>query len=408
MSGPRTIAIIGAGQAGGWAAKTLRDEGFAGHIALLGDEAHPPYERPPLSKAALLGAWPVEKCYLWPAESWREWDVDLRLRCHALRILRDRRLVEVEDGEPVAYDRLLIATGTRPRPLTAPGAELDGVLYLRYIPDMLAIRAHMDAGGRALVVGGGWIGLEVAAALRTLGHAVTVVEAADRLCGRAVTPAISDWLLALHRARGVDVRLGCSLNRFEGAQRLERAVLDDGSTIDVSLAVIGIGIVPNVEIAAEAGLAVDNGIVVDELCRTSDPDIFAAGDVTNHPSPLLGRRLRLESWENAQNQAIAAAKSMLDRGSPYAEVPWFWSDQYDANLQIAGIPLDWDAEVTRGDPAAGPFITFYLKGGRMEGAVAVDQGRELRFARRLIRMGRDVSPAALADPAVKLQALLKG
>lgn len=408
MSEDRTFVIVGAGQAGGWTAKTLRDEGFAGRIVLLGDEAFPPYERPPLSKDALLGNAPVEKCYIWPPDTWDGLKVDFRPRTRVERIDRDRHEVVLVDDGTVRYDRLMLATGARPRALPVPGADLDGVHYLRAIPDTLAIRANLPQGGRALVVGGGWIGLEVAAALIKLGVEVVLVEVADRLCARAATPALSAWLLELHRDKGVDIRLGCGASAFEGNGKLARVVLTDGSAIETSLAVIGIGVVPNVELAQSCGLIVENGIKVDELCRTSDPDIFAAGDVTFHPNPFAGRHVRLESWENAQNQAIAGAKAMLDNGAPYAEVPWFWSDQYDANIQMIGIADSWDEEATRGDPAAGQFITFHLRSGRICAAVAVNNGRDLRFARRLMQMGKTVATADLANPAVKLQNLLKG
>jgi len=409
MSDSRTFVVIGAGQAGGWGARTLRDSGFEGRIVLVGDEPHLPYERPPLSKSALLGESEVEDAFFWPREEYETLNIELRLGVSATAIDRAAHRVTLSDGETLVYDRLLLATGARPRLLDAPGADLAGVHYLRAIADTLAIRKDMAAGGGpALVVGGGWIGLEVAAALRKQDRPVVVAEFTDRLCGRAVTPAFSDWLLALHRGHGVDVRLNTAVERFEGdGGRLVRAVLSDGETVDCALAVVGIGVVPNSELAEAAGLAVDNGVVVDDQGRTSDPDIFAAGDLTNHPNPLLGRRVRLESWENAQNQAIAAAKAMLDQGAPYAEIPWFWSDQYDVNLQLIGLPEGWDSEVTRGDPAEGAFVTFYLKDGRIDGAVAVNNGRDLRFARRLMQRGTQVSPEELADPAVKMQALLK-
>jgi len=407
MSDSRTFVVIGAGQAGGWGARTLRDSGFEGRIVLVGEEPHLPYERPPLSKSALLGESGLEDAFFWPQEEYDKLEIELRLGVAATAIDRAAHRVALSDGGTLAYDRLLLATGARPRPLPVPGADLGGIHYLRDIADTLAIRGDMEGAGAALVVGGGWIGLEVAAALRKQNRPVIVVEAADRLCGRAVTPAFSDWLLELHRDHGVDVRLNTGVERFEGDGRLARAVLTDGETADCTLAVIGIGVVPNSELAAAAGLAVDNGVVVDDRGRTSDPDIFAAGDLTNHPNALLNRRVRLESWENAQNQAIAAAKAMLDAGEPYAEIPWFWSDQYDVNLQLVGLPDAWDSEVTRGDPAEGVFVTFYLKGGRIDGAVAVNNGRDLRFARRLMQRGTQVSPEELADPAVKMQALLK-
>ncbi len=410
MASSPTFVIVGAGQAGGWAARTLRDEGFEGRIVLIGEEDYAPYERPPLSKALLLGEAEPESCALFPDADYRERDVEFRLGRCVTRLLPGRHRIELDDGSGLDYHRLMLATGGRPRPLPIPGVDLAGIHYLRVIPDTLAIRGDVAAGKTALIVGGGWIGLEAAAGLRKLGMEVVVVEAADQLCGRVLTPEMGQWMLEFHTGHGVDVRLGTGVERFEGGGRVERAVLGDGSVVETPLAVIGIGVIPNTELAADAGLDVDNGIVVDETGRTSDADIFAAGDVTNHPNALFGRRVRLESWENAQNQAIATARAMLGKGEPYAEIPWFWSDQYDVNLQLIGLPEGWDETVIRGDPAGspdGPFCVFYLKGGRIDGGLAVNQGRDLRFAKRLMQAGKQVSAAELADPGVKMQAILK-
>ena len=407
MSSGKTFAIIGAGQSGGWTAKTLRDEGFEGRIILFGDEPYPPYERPPLSKEVLLGDQPVESTYLWPDGSYDEWNMEMRLGTRVASISPAGHSLTLENGETVSYDRLMIATGGRARPLRVPGADLDGVHLLRAISDTIAIRKGISQGSRFFVVGGGWIGLEVAAAARKQGAEVTLVEALDQLCGRALTPEFAARLLKIHQGHGVDIRLNTSIDHFEGDGSVARAVLSDGNAVECATAVIGIGLIANTELADAAGLQVDNGIVVDELGRTSDPDIFAAGDVTNHPNALLGRRIRLESWENAQNQAIGSAKSMLDKGAAYTEVPWFWSDQYDVNIQLAGLPVDCDQTVLRGDPDAPEFIEFYLKDGRIDGAAAMNNPRDLRFTKRLIQAQKIVDPAQLADPAVKLQAILK-
>lgn len=407
MSSGKTFAIIGAGQSGGWTAKTLRDEGFEGRIILFGDEPYPPYERPPLSKEVLLGDQPVESTYLWPDGSYDEWNVEMRLGTRVASISPAGHSLTLENGETVSYDRLMIATGGRARPLRVPGADLDGVHLLRAISDTIAIRKGISQGSRFFVVGGGWIGLEVAAAARKQGAEVTLVETLDQLCGRALTPEFAARLLKIHQGHGVDIRLNTSIDHFEGDGSVARAVLSDGNAVECATAVIGIGLIANTELADTAGLQVDNGIVVDELGCTSDPDIFAAGDVTNHPNALLGRRIRLESWENAQNQAIAAAKSMLDKGAAYTEVPWFWSDQYDVNIQLAGLPVDCDQTVLRGDPDAPEFIEFYLRDGRIDGAAAMNNPRDLRFTKRLIQAQKIVDPAQLANPAVKLQAILK-
>jgi 3-phenylpropionate/trans-cinnamate dioxygenase ferredoxin reductase subunit len=408
MSDTRTFVIVGASQAGGWIARTLRTEGFEGRIVLVGEEPYLPYERPPLSKAALLGEVEVDSTYFWPQESYQELNIETMLGVRAVAIDRGAKEVTLDNGETLGYDRLAITTGTRARLLPIEGADLKGVHYLRTMDDTLAIRGDIKEGSTALIVGGGWIGLEVAATLCKLGCKSVVVEAADRLCGRAVTPDISDWMLKFHKGHGIDVRLNTGVERFEGDGGIERAVLSDGETIDCSLAVIGIGVIANSELAEEAGIAVDNGIVVDDQCHTSDPDVFSAGDVTNHPNDLLGRRVRLESWENAQNQGIAAGKSMLDKGEPYAEIPWFWSDQHDANIQMIGLPENWDEVVTRGDPAEGSFLTMYRSEGRIIGAIAVNNARDIRFAKRLMQAGKVVSADDLANPDIKMQALLKG
>lgn len=402
-----TYVVIGTGQSGAWTARTLRDEGFAGRIVLIGEERHPPYERPPLSKELLFGDMPVEKTYVFPEASYAEKSIELRLGTAVTRIEAAARRLHLDTGETLGYHRLMIATGSRARALPVPGATLPGVFYLRTIDDTRAIRAAIRPGGKVVVIGAGWIGLEVAAGAIKLGAAVTVVEAADRVCARALTPDLSAYLLARHRARGADIRLGTGVAAIAGTDRATGVTLSDGATIAADVVVIGIGIVPNCEIAQDAGLAVDNGIVVDETGRTSDDAIYAAGDVTNHPNALLGRRVRLESWENAQNQAINAARAMLGKVAPYAEIPWFWSDQYDLNIQLVGLPLDARDSVTRGDPAADQFITFYLKDGRIDGAAAINSGRDVRFVRRLMQAGKVVDRAQLADPAVKLQGLLK-
>lgn len=403
----QSFVIVGTGQAGGWAARTLRDEGFEGRVVLVGEEDFPPYERPPLSKQVLLGEAPVETAFLWPEAELREKDVKLDLGRRVARINRTSRQVILDDGGLIPFDRLLLATGARARRLDVRGSRLPGVLYLRTIPDMLAIRERIPQARRVLIVGGGWIGLEVAAAARKLGAEVTVVEIADRVCSRAIPPTLSEFLHQIHEEHGVDIRCSTAVERFEGNDSLTGALLSDGTRVKAGIAVIGVGILPNSELAESAGLEVSNGIVVDELCRTSDPEIFAAGDVTNHPNPLLGRRVRLESWENAQNQGIHAARAMLERGQAYSEIPWFWSDQYDLNIQLAGLPESWDQHVIRGEIASRRFSLFYLQNGRLVGASGVNRGGDVRMARRLMQAGTVVTAEELADPRVKLQRLLR-
>ncbi|MBK17385.1 MAG: pyridine nucleotide-disulfide oxidoreductase [Rhodospirillaceae bacterium] len=408
MSDDRTFVIIGASQAGGWVANTLRNEGFEGKVILLGEEPYLPYERPPLSKAALLGEVTVDSTYFWQQEALDEANIEVRLNTKATAIDREAKEVVIEGDDRIAYDKLAITTGARVRELPIDGAQLPGVFYLRTMEDTLAIREAVKEGSTAMIVGGGWIGLECAATLTKLGCKSVVVEALDRLCARAITPEISDWLLQFHLGNGVDIRLNTGVEKFEGDGKLERAVLAGGENIDCSIAVVGIGVIPNAEIAAEAGLDTDDGIVVDDHARTSDPDIFAAGDVANHPNDLLGRRLRLESYENAQNQGITAGKAMLDKAESYAEIPWFWSDQFDVNLQMIGVPENWDETATRGDPAKNEFVTFYLKNGVIDGAISINNPRDLRFGKRLMQANKTVSVADLSNPDIKMQALLKG
>lgn len=408
MTSDQTFIIVGAGQAGGWTAKTLRDQGFDGRVVVIGEENFPPHERPPLSKEVLLGEAEPESCLLWPTDVLEEANIELRLGERVDAIDPDGHTLTMANGESVSWTKLMLATGGQARTLDVPGADLKGVYTLRTVADTDAIRPRLTEGAAIAVIGAGWIGLEVAAAARKRGASVTVIEIADRVCARALTPELSDWVQRLHEGHGVDIRLGTGFDGFEGDGRLERVLLADGSAIECDTAVIGIGLAPSVELAEAAGLAIDNGIVVDETGRTSHPDIFAAGDVANHPNKLLGRRVRLESWENAQNQAINAAKAMLGSEDEYAEIPWFWSDQYDANIQLMGLPEDWDTTAVRGDRESGAFIEFYLKDGRLQGAAAVNNPRDLRFTRRMMMADKTFDPEALADPEVKLQKLLKG
>lgn len=408
MSSDQTYVVIGAGQAGGWAAKTLRDEGFEGDVIIVGDENFAPHERPPLSKEVLLGDAEKESCLLWPPGTLEDANIEMRLGETVAAISPDDHVVTFASGETIAWNKLLIATGGRARSLDVEGVNLEGVFTLRTIDDAEGIRSRLVEGANVVVIGAGWIGLEVAAAARKRGANATVVEVADRVCARALTADMSQWVHALHERNGVDIRLTMAFSHFAGNGDVQKAVLGDGTELDCDIAVIGIGLIPNTELAESAGLAVDNGIVVDENGQTSHPDIYAAGDVTNHPNPLLGRRVRLESWENAQNQAINAAKAMLGAKESYAEIQWFWSDQYDANIQMMGLPEDWDQTVTRGDREAGEFIEFYLKDGELQGAAAINNPRDLRFTRRMITSGKKFDADALADPGIKLQKLMKG
>jgi 3-phenylpropionate/trans-cinnamate dioxygenase ferredoxin reductase subunit len=406
MAGPGPIVIIGAGQAGAWVAATLREEGFDGSLTLVGDEAHVPYERPPLSKEVLAGDQPVETTQMHDRAFYDEKNIDLRLGIAAQAIDLEGRLVSLSDGAALPYDKLVIATGARARRLDVPGADLAGVHTLRGIDDMAAIRGDLGDGAHAVIIGGGYIGLEVAATARKLGCRVTVLEALDRVMNRVVAPEVGEIYAETHRQNGVELRLGVGVAGFEGDERATRVRLADGSTLDGDAFIVGVGALPNVELAAAAGLAVDNGIVVDEFGRTSDGHVVAAGDVSNHPNPILGRRIRLESWQNAQNQAITAARALLGETEPYGEVPWFWSTQYDLNLQMVGLPEAWDALVWRGDVGEKKFSVFYLADGVMVGANCINSARDVRPARTFIADKRIVDPAALADTGTQLKKLL--
>lgn len=401
----RPIVVVGAGQAGGWAAKTLRTGGYAGRIVLAGEERHPPHERPPLSKAVLAGEAAPESTHLFKAQELAKLGLELRSETRVTGIDRAAKNIVLASGEAIAYEKLILCTGSRVRRLQAPGADLPKVLYLRTIEDSVALHRRFASCKHVVVIGAGWIGLEVAATARKAGVAVTLVEALDRVCARGVPPEVSRHLLALHEKNGVPVRLGQGVKAIENRGDGAAVVLNDGSRVPGDLIVVGIGIVPNVELAQAADLAVDNGIIVDERGQTSDPDIFAAGDCANIPLRCLGRRVRLESWANAQDQAIAAAKGTLGQDVRYDELPWFWSDQYDLNLQILGLPAKWPAAVVRGDPAAGSFSHFYLDGDRIVAIVSLNAPRDLRAAKKLVQTGNPVRAEDLANPAVQLQRL---
>lgn len=405
-----TIIIIGAGQAGGWAAKTLRGEGYAGRVVLIGEEPHPPYERPPLSKAVLGGEAAPETTHLFKPEALAALALDARPGVRAVSIDRAARRVQLGSGESIGYDKLILCTGGRARTLPVPGAGLPGVSTLRTIDDSLALgRALTIPGRRLAVVGGGWIGLEVAATARKRGVTVTVIETAPRLCERSVPSEISAYLLALHRKHGVEVILSSGLAHFgAGPNGAVSLGLENGRALAVDLALVGVGLVANDELAREAGLNCLNGIEVDAQCRTSDPDIFAAGDVAVAPNRWVGRQIRLESWQNAQDQGIAVAKAALGQAVHYDPLPWFWSDQYDMNLQIYGLPSPAQRPVLRGEMNSGSFLIFYLEGDRVKAAVGANAARDLRQARRLIEQGKEVPAQELADPRVPIAKLSAG
>ena len=400
------IVIIGAGQAGAQAAASLRQEKFAGAVTMVGEEASPPYQRPPLSKAYLQGQLDESRLYLRPRDFYEKNEIELRLGTRATAIDRAAKTVALETGETLAYDRLLIATGAPPRRLKAPGAELPGVRYLRTMADSDALRPVLATGGRLVIVGAGYIGLEVAAVARKAGLEVTVIEATDRVLKRVACAPVSAFFQDLHIAAGVDLRLGSALEGFEGAGKVEAALLASGEAIACDAVLVGIGAAPATALAEAAGLKVDNGIWVDETARTEDPSIWAAGDVTNHPSPLYGRRMRLESVPNAIDQAKAAAANMAGRRMVYDAVPWFWSDQYDVKLQTAGIGEGADDIVIRGAPGEKRLAVWYLKQGRLLAVDTMNDIPSFAVGKRLIAAKAASDPKKLADPAFDLKSLV--
>jgi 3-phenylpropionate/trans-cinnamate dioxygenase ferredoxin reductase subunit len=398
-----TIAILGGGQAGAQAVDTLRRAGFAGRLVLIGDEPHLPYQRPPLSKQFLAGHMAADRLPFRQQAYYNQHRVELKLGKPAARIDPAAQRVFLADGEEVRYDRLLLCTGARSRQLGSPGADLPGVHYLRGIADVGAIRVRLVAGARVVIVGGGYIGLETAATARKLGCAVTVLEMADRVMNRVVASNVSEYFVREHRTQGVKIICSTRVVRLEGAGSVERVVCVDGSSYEADLLIVGVGAVPNAELAAAAGLSCDNGIVVNEYCCTSDPSIFAAGDCTNHPSLRFEMRVRLESVDNAFEQGKTAALNMLNRPTVHDRVPWFWSDQFDNRMLIVGLPQGFDQQVLRGDPAARSFSVCYLKGGELIAVEAINHSKDYMAGRKLIGERMRPNVDKLTDPNVALK-----
>ncbi|HUS23917.1 MAG TPA: FAD-dependent oxidoreductase [Candidatus Binatia bacterium] len=398
------ILILGGGQAGAEIAMNLRQRGFAGSITLAGDEPQPPYKRPPLSKGYLSGQAKVESLHVMPPDKLAQAGIRWLGSARAARLDRVARQVELADGRRLSYRKLALATGGRPRAL--PGVQGDNVFLLRTIADVDAIRARCAPGARVVIVGAGFIGLEAAAVLVKLGLKVTVLEALPRVLARVTVPEMSQFYEAAHRAAGVDLRTSARIAGFDGTPAVSGVRLEGGETVAADLIIVGIGIVPNVELAQQAALAVDNGIVVDECARTGDPDVVAAGDCTSHPSVHYGRRVRLESVQNAMEQARTAAASLMGLSEPYQAVPWFWSDQYDLKLQMAGLSTGFDRMVMRGDPAKRSFALFYLGDGKLVAADAVNRAQDYMFARKAIAARTPLDAAKLADESVSLKDLV--
>jgi 3-phenylpropionate/trans-cinnamate dioxygenase ferredoxin reductase component len=403
MSSSDTFVIVGAGMAGGKAAETLREEGFDGKVVLLGAEPHRPYERPPLSKDYVRGeaeqpAWLQEDAG-WYAQN----DVELRTDSVVQSIDAGERAVVLSGGERVGFDRLLIATGAEPRRLPVDGADLEGVHLLRTIEDSDAIRASFDSGGRLVVIGGGWIGCEVAASARQKGMDVTIVEPLELPLLRVLGPELGGFYRDVHAAQGVDLRFGGGVEAIEGSGRVERVRTSDGTTIDCSAVVVGIGVAPRTELVKDIA-RVDNGILTDASLQTSVDGVYACGDVANAEHPLFGRRVRVEHWANALEQGPAAARAMLGQDVSYEKIPYFFSDQYDVGMEYAGLHDPGSDElVIRGDMASREFIAFWLRGDKLVAGMNVNVWDVSDPIQQLIASGASVDRARLADADIPVE-----
>ena len=397
------MVIIGCGQAGGQAAASLRQEKYEGPITMIGQEPYIPYQRPPLSKQYLSGEQEKEKLSLRQESFYSEKEINLKLETSVLSLDPDKRELQLENGETVTYDKLLVATGGRPRKLEVDGHSLKGIHYLRNIDDVDAIKTQMSISQNLVIVGGGYIGLEVASVAIKKGLTVSVLEMESRILERVTTEEMSTFYHQLHTDEGVNILTSTQAKAFKGSETVESVVCGDHE-IPADLVIVGIGILPNTEMAEAAGLETNNGLVVDEHCRTSNEHIFAAGDCTNHPNPILNRRLRLESVPNAMEQGRVAASNMLGGSKSYASMPWFWSDQYEHKLQMVGFSKDSDQSVVRGDMESKSFTVFYLQDDSIIAADSVNNPKEFMASKQLV--GKKASIEALADTSIELKTLI--
>jgi len=399
-----SVIIVGGGHAAGQAAASLRQEGFEGAITVIGEEPHPPYQRPPLSKQYLAGEQPIDKVYLRPESFYESKDIKLMkgVRVESLNT-KDNR-VTTDGGDTLSFEQLIIATGTRPRLLPIPGADLGGVHYLRTIADVDGIRAEFAATKKLVIVGGGYIGLEVAAVATEAGLKVSVLEMEERILQRVTTPQMSEFYSQLHTGRGIDIRTNTGASAIEGTDGKVTSVVCGDEKIEADIVVVGIGVVPNIELAEAAGITCDNGIVVDNRCKTSVDNVYAIGDCSNHPNELLDRRLRLESVPNAMEQSRVTAATIVGKDKTYNSMPWFWSDQYDLKLQMLGFSADGEETIQRGNMETNEFAIFYLKADKIVAVDAVNCPREFMAAKQLV--GKVVDKSKLADSDVPIKELL--
>lgn len=402
------VVIAGGGHAAGQAAVTLRQKKFDGEIVMVGEEPFYPYQRPPLSKKFLAGELPAERLHLKADSFYAGAKIDVRLETRVEAIDRENRFAVLSSGSRLHYDRLILATGANVRRLPLPGAELAGVHYLRNIQDVNGIRRELAPGRRMVVIGAGYIGLEVAAVARTLGLDVTVVEMESRVMSRVVSSPVSHFYEKEHRSHGVKLKLSTGVSGLSGTSRVTAVTLCNADPVPADLVLIGIGIEPNVSLAVQAGLDVNNGIVVDDHCRTGDPHIYAIGDCTSHPNDIFGRNVRLESVHNALEQAKTAAQNICGEDARYCDVPWFWSDQYDIKLQIAGLSQGHDQVVLRGDPDSRSFSCVYLKDGIVIALDAINCPKDFMQSKQLIAAKASVAVELLGNPAIALKDLGAG
>ena len=398
------VVIVGAGQAGFQVAASLRMEGYDGVITLIGDEPNLPYQRPPLSKGFMSGKQDIEDTALRPSAFYETHRIDLMMSAKVTEIDRVARAVRLASGRKVPYEALVLAVGARNRTLPIEGADLDGICYLRTDVEAVDIRQRLEDARDVVVIGGGFIGLELAAAATMLGKSVRVLELQQRLMPRVVSPVLSDFYRDVHASQGVDISLGVALvNVVSDHGKVSGIVLSDGSVYPADLALVGIGVVPNTELALEAGLTVSNGIVVDEYLRTEDESVYALGDCANHPNPFATGRVRIESVQNAVDQAKCIAAVIVGRSESYCAVPWFWTDQYDIKLQMAGLSGGYGQVVTRGEPESRKFSVFYFRDGKLAAVDSVNRPADHLAARKLIGAGTAITPAQAADPSVDLK-----
>jgi 3-phenylpropionate/trans-cinnamate dioxygenase ferredoxin reductase component len=402
---PKAYVIVGGSLAGATAAVTLREEGADGSVTLIGAEREPPYERPPLSKAYLRGEAPFDKSLVRPAAFYAAHGIETMFGVRAARIDPSARFVELEDRRRVPFDALLVATGGRNRRFSIPGSDLEGIYGLRTVEDADRIKAEMGQGRRVVVVGMGFIGSEVAASLRQKGLDVIAIEPAKTPLFRVLGEAVGQRIADLHRTHGVRAIFEDTVAAFEGRQRVARVITKSGLRLECDFVVAGIGIEPVVDILEGSGIQVDNGVVVDQYCQTNVPGIYAAGDVANHYHPVFERQIRVEHWQNAIKQGAAAARNMLGRATPYDEIHWFWSDQYEANVQYAGFHTKWEQLIVRGRLDSSSFLACYVNEGRIDAVVGLNRAKDVRRAIPLIKDRRKLNLGQLQDESIDLRSI---